>query len=221
MIDHMIDRSCDTNASSNGNALNDPNTLRYCDWSGSIYQNLGQIKGIPYRNEFKLQTNVPIRWGVEASASLYSNPVYTNFSTPAVGSLAGADGDLAGFQTVTWSISSTTKYPANCNCPNPGGVVDPGLAQGAESVVLVAPGSRLGPRLNQVDVNFRKKFRIREKYTIQGELGIFNLFNTNTVLSQGMSLGSSVTPFLAGGPGGTPTTIENPRMFRANMQVHF
>ncbi|MGD1098277.1 MAG: hypothetical protein ABSB35_40620 [Bryobacteraceae bacterium] len=60
-----------------------------------------------------------------------------------------------------------------------------------------------------------------ERYVLQGEFAAFNLFNGNTVLEEGVSLGSSVTPFLAGGPGGTPTSIENPRMFRFNLQAHF
>ena len=50
---------------------------------------------------------------------------------------------------------------------------------------------------------------------------IFNLFNVSTVLTESYTLGSSVTPFLAGGPGGTPSVIENARMLRLNLQVKF
>ena len=47
-----------------------------------MYQDLGQISSIPFRNEFKVQTNVPVFWKFEVSTSLYSDPVYNaNFTT--------------------------------------------------------------------------------------------------------------------------------------------
>jgi hypothetical protein len=79
-LEHQVDRECDQTAA--GNALNDPNSLRFCDWMGSTHQDLGKVPGIPYRSEFQLQTNVPLKWGFEANASLISQPVYsTNFNT--------------------------------------------------------------------------------------------------------------------------------------------
>ena len=32
----------------------DPNELRFCDQTGELYQELGQVGSIPYRHEFKL-----------------------------------------------------------------------------------------------------------------------------------------------------------------------
>jgi hypothetical protein len=79
-IDRELSRQCDQTAGT-GNQLNDPNSLRYCDWYGNLYQSLGQIGSIPYRNEFKLQGNLPLWYKIEFSASLYSDPVYnTNFT---------------------------------------------------------------------------------------------------------------------------------------------
>ena len=125
-IDKSTDKSCDENANPSGTALNDPNTLRYCDWSGATNQAYGANSGVPFRNEFKLQANVPLKWGVEASTSFYSQPVYsTNFVTNGGATnqpLAAFDGGIAGFKTVSWNIGPGTKYPADCNCPNPGGV---------------------------------------------------------------------------------------------------
>jgi hypothetical protein len=230
-LEKQTDKACDESANTGGNALNDPNTLRFCDQSGGLYQNLGPISGIPYRNEFKLQTNIPIKYGIEVSASLYSDPVFsTNFASTFSGNslaLAGVSplallgGNVGGFKQVNWSIGPSTKYPANCDCPNPGGLVDPGLAQGAETIQLVAPGSRFTPRLNQFDLGFRKVFHIREKYTLMGEAQIFNLFNVSTVLTESYTLGSSIAPFVGGGPGGTPSVIENARMLRLNLQFKF
>jgi hypothetical protein len=231
-MEKQTDRACDMSANTGGNALNDPNTLRFCDQTGGLYQSLGKISGIPYRNEFKLQTNIPIKYGVEVNASLYSDPVFSaNFAGSVSGNslaLAGVSplfllgGNVGGFKMVNWPVSSSTKYPANCNCPDPGGLVDPGQVSGlTETVELVAPGARFTPRLNQFDLGIRKIFHIRDKYTLMGEAQIFNLFNVGTVLTESYTLGSSVTPYLAGGPGGTPSVIENARMLRLNLQFKF
>ncbi len=231
-IEKQTDKACDQNANTAGNAINDPNTLRFCDQSGGLYQDLGAISGVPYRSEFKLQTNIPLKWGVEMSAALYSDPVFsTNFATGFSGnglSLAGVSplallgGNVGGFKMVNWTVSKTTKYPTNCNCPTPGALVDPNMATGqTESIELVAPGTRLTPRLNQFDLGFRKIFRVHEKYSLMAEAQIFNLFNVSTVLTESYTLGASVTPFLAGGPGGTPSVIENARMLRVNFQAKF
>jgi len=227
--EHQVDVACDVTTLSSGNALNDPNSLRFCDETGGLYQDLGKISGVPWRNDFKLQTNVPIKWGFEISASLYSDPVFNGlYATPIASSPVVAPlpmtvftGQQMGFKTVNWSISPTTKYPLDCSCPNPGGLVDPGLAQGSETIQLVAPGSRLSPQLNQFDIGARKVFRIRERYTIMAEAQIFNVINSSTVLNESQTLGATVKPFVAGGPGGTPSVILNPRMLRLNLQFKF
>jgi len=130
-------------------------------------------------------------------------------------------GQQQGFKEVYWTINSTTKYPANCNCPNPGGVVNAGLLQGAETIMLVAPGSRLTPQLNQLDIGVRRSFTFRDRYSIKAEAQIFNVINSNVVTAESQTLGSSITPYLKGGPGGVPTAILNPRMLRLAVQFHF
>jgi hypothetical protein len=223
-IDRIRDQGCDMNTDPLSTALNDPNSLRYCDQNGELYQELGKISGIPYRNEFKLQTNVPVKWGVEVNASLYSDPVFsTNYSVNPGGVAQAAAvlaGQVQGYKTVVWQITPTVRYPADCNCQNPGGLVDPGLIQGAETITLVPPGSRLTPRLNQLDVGARKVFR-REKFTAMGEIQFFNLTNSNAVLTESYTLGSSIKPYVGGGPGGVPTAVLNPRMMRLNLQLKF
>ena len=83
----------------------------------------------------------------------------------------------------------------------------------------------MSPRYNQVDIGIRKKFTFREKYTLMGQLQVFNLINTSTVLTESYALGSSITPFLpaskGGLGGGTPSVIANPRMFQLGLQFKF
>ena len=224
-IDRELSRQCDQ--TTGGNLLNDPNSLRYCDWYGKLYQNLGQIGSIPFRNEFKLQANLPLWYRFEFSASLYSDPVYnSNFAlnNPPYG-VTNAEptfaGQQQGFKEVNWTLTSITKYPANCNCPTPGGVVDPGLLQGAETIMLVAPGSRLTPQLNQFDIAIRRAFVIHDRWNIKAEGQIFNLLNANTVYAEGQTMGSNISPFVKGGIGGVPTAILNPRTLRLVVQFKF
>jgi hypothetical protein len=47
-IDRELSRQCDETIGSN--SLNDPNSLRYCDWYGNMNQNLGVVGWIPYRS---------------------------------------------------------------------------------------------------------------------------------------------------------------------------
>jgi hypothetical protein len=78
--------------------LNDPNSGRFCDWSGSLQQALGKISGVPFRSEYTLQTNVPVKWGFELNASLYSDPVYSpNFATPIASSTTSPPLPLTAF----------------------------------------------------------------------------------------------------------------------------
>jgi len=228
-IENQTDVACDVTTNSTGNALNDVNSLRFCDQTGSLNQNLGKISGVPWRNEFKLQSNVPIKWGFEVNASVYSDPVFsTNYALPIAASPTGPPlpmsvfaGQQQGFKTVNWSITPATKYPLDCVCPNPGAAVDPGLAQGSEVIQLIAPGSRLTPRLTQVDMGVRRVFRVKERYTLIPEMQVYNIVNASTVTIESQSLGATVKPYLAGGPGGNPSTILNPRMFRISFQFKF
>src|SRR5262249_25963652 len=121
-----------------------------------------------------------------------------------------------------------TRYPSDCsacpqdaNNPNLKAIIDPGLRQGAELIPLVAPGSRLTPRLNQFDVGLRRIFHPREGMTLAAEGTIFNVINSNTVLSESETLGIKVAPYLQGGIGGQPVAIANPRMLRLSLQLKF
>jgi len=236
-IEHQVDRDCDMTAGTN--LLNDPNSLRFCDWTGNLYQELGKVPGIPYRNEFKITGNVPLKWGVQMSASLYADPVYsTNFATNLAfnnttsiySPAAYFAGQQNGLYVVNWSITSTTRYPSDCAVcpkdpsaadPSRGAIVDAGLKQGSELIPLVAPGARLTPRLNQLDIGLRKIFHPRENMILAAEGTIFNVINSNTVLTESETLGTKVAPYLPEGIGGQPVQISNPRMLRLSLQFKF
>jgi Carboxypeptidase regulatory-like domain len=236
-IEHQVDRDCDMTAGTN--LLNDPNSLRFCDWTGQLYKDLGKVSGIPYRSEFKITGNVPLKWGVQFSASLYADPVYSanfgtnlayNNTTLIYSPGAYYAGQLNGLYMVNWSITPNTRYPSDCAAcpkdpspsdPTRGAVVDPGLKQGSELIPLVAPGSRLTPRLNQLDIGVRKVFHPRENMTLAGEATIFNVINSNTVIGESETLGTKAAPYLTGGIGGQPVQIANPRMLRLSLQFKF
>jgi len=171
------------------------------------------------------------------STSLYADPVYSttfgtnlafNNSTSIYSPMALFSGQQMGLYAVNWNITPMTRYPTDCSvCPqDPGNpnlkaLVDPGLRQGAELIPLLAPGSRLTPRLNQLDVGLRRLFHPREDITISAEGTIFNVINSNTVLTESETLGIKVAPFLPGGIGGQPSAIANPRMLRLSLQFKF
>jgi hypothetical protein len=238
-IDRNLDRNCaeSTGFSTGitGNKLNDPNTLRFCDMFGSLYQNLGKVGSPPWQNEFKAQGSLPIRWGVVGSLSFYSNRYQGSLSPTGYGPAISTTGIVNnGYLGRAWTITSATKYPTNCVGCTPGALVDPGLSasQGAETIQLAAPGQVLTPRLNQLDVSFKKTFRLKEKYVFEPEVQIFNLLNSNAAVSESVSLGADASPFLPKsacgsssspncGLGGTVTTITNPRLLRLALLFRF
>ncbi len=132
-VDRQLDTSC---AESYGtNHLNDPNSLRFCDQSGTTSQlgpgginvaSLGAVPSPPWQGEFKVSASYTVHVadgsnkmlhavvnGIVASSSLYSNRYQGNFAGS--GTVGGSNN---GWLTRTWSVSSTTRYPADCAaCP--------------------------------------------------------------------------------------------------------
>jgi hypothetical protein len=234
-IDRDLDRTCAQSAGTStflsGNKLNDPNSLRFCDMFGELSQDLGKIPSPPWQNEFKAQGSIPIRWGVVGSLSFYSNRYQGSFQPTGTSGAVVNDGYLAR----TWTVTAATVYPKNCVGCTAGARVFPTgtvLGQSSETLNLVAPGQVLTPRLNQLDVSFKKTFRFRDKYVIEPEAQIFNLLNNNAAVTESVSLGSDTSPFLPKsacgsgtatncGLGGTVTTITNPRLLRLALLFRF
>jgi hypothetical protein len=219
-FERTIDVDCTLNTANSSATLNSPNSYRFCDQSGQTHQDLGANSEIPFRHEVKINANVPVGYGFQASVSLQS--------------YAGAQKAAAG--GLSWAITpGTTTYPADCTqCPA-GQVILPRRFAGdpAVTVQLISPGVRYLPRWNQLDFGLRRTFRARN-ITIQPQLNIFNLLNSNTVLSEGTGLTTRLNPLINGATypnytylsndpdsGGAPTAILQPRLIQIGVQLRF
>jgi hypothetical protein len=211
-LERTVDVDCTMNTANASATLNSPNTLRFCDQSGALYQDLGRSADIPYQHGFKLNGNLPLWYGFEISGSLQSYP----------GAIKATTGG------VSWTINrGTTRYPADCTVAGctPGAIVLPSRFAGDPAVTLqlASPGTRYEPRWNQLDFGVRRTFRLRRGVTLQAQVDLFNALNANPVLTEGTSLSTTVAPFLSADPnaGGTPTSILQPRIIRLAAQFRF
>jgi hypothetical protein len=240
-IDRDLDRNCSRSAGNvtqlAGNRLNDPNTQRFCDMFGSLYQDLGRVSSMPWQNEFKAQGAIPIRWGFVASLSLYSNRYQYGYSTfPGLPTNLNTGGTINdGYLARNWILTANSVYPSHCVGCTPGARVFPTgfvLGQASETMNLSAPGQVLTPRLNQVDIGLKKTFKFRERFVIEPAAQVFNLLNSNAAVTESVTLGGDAAPFLPKsacnssspancGVGGPVTVITNPRLLRLALQIHF
>jgi hypothetical protein len=182
-IDKDINVNCD-GSSASGATATDPNTFRFCDESKL---------DVPHRHEFKLAGSYLLPWyGIQVNTAFQS---YTGAQT-----------------RVDWTLSRTARYPADCPSPCPANaLVVPNLTVPSLTVPLIAPGDRLYPRHNQLDMGFRKLFRMRNiQWSAQAD--IFNLNNSSRVSGETTAFGPSL---------GRPTAILQPRLMRLAAQMRF
>jgi hypothetical protein len=110
-----------------------------------------------------------------------------------------------------WSISRTTTYAPGCVGPcTPGALVIPNDGGGLQPRPDAA---RIGlhGRLTQLDLGFRKIFRVRT-YQFSGQVDIFNTTNSSYVKNQNTTLGASF---------GQPLETLQPRTLRLAVQMRF
>jgi hypothetical protein len=156
-------------------AVTNPNILQYCDQSQS---------GIPWRTQFKLVATYPLPLGLNVSGSIQALPGYV------LGTLALAQGGVAGPNLTTpngastvYTVTPTTRYTA---CPGNSAsagctvnaLVIPGMNQASLNVPLIAPGTELTPRINQVDFSVSKRLTF-ERIRFEPKIDIFNAFNSD------------------------------------------
>ena len=219
-----MERDRTRNCAQSSSALNDPNSLRFCDMFGGLFQESGSVPGVPFRHEFKVTGSTPLYRGVTLGVSFYSNPY------PGT---AGPDND--GFAQVFWSVSNTTRYPTGCVGCTPGALVNPNLAPGqTETLPLLAPGARSTPRLNQLDISISRPFKFRERFSLIPSANIYNMLNSNAVITPtSWSVSSTTLPFLTSsqcaaisnpagcGIGGPISTFTTPRILRLSLHFMF
>ena len=196
-----------------------PNLLLYCDQTKS---------GIPFRTQFKIAGTVPVKYGIQASFSLQSNPGY-RFGTGALnqdtGIVAGPSGQPGALslanpngQSTVWLITPATRY---ATCPGNsaaagcavGALVDPGMTVASLSVPLVAPQTEFGDRLNQLDINIVKTIKVGHT-TVQPKFDLFNVLNASPVYAvRGLNYGT--TAYLQ------PSSVLVGRVFQLGAVVRF
>ena len=165
--DRKVSTLCDTN---------DPNLLRFCDQSGELHQDLGEVPGLPYRHEFKAALAYPLPWDLQLGLSFLSYP----------GGSTGNDGNAP------W---------LDVNYPVPAGAFLPvGGRTRSVTVLLIPPGGKYLKRWNQLDLSFKRNFRVGG-VEILPSLDFYNLNNSSVVLSELESFGGALGRPLSTLPG--------------------
>jgi hypothetical protein len=167
----------------NCDSQHDPNSFRFCDQSQY---------DVPLNHEFKLSGSYRLPYDVQVNAAVQSYP--------------------GPFRPTTWSIARTTRYAPNCIGPcTPGALVIPSLTPATLSVALAAPGSDYYGRQTQLDLGFRKLFRIG-RFQYSGQVDIFNATNSSYVKSETRTYGPAL---------GRPLSTLQPRTLRLAAQMRF
>jgi hypothetical protein len=89
--------------------------------------------------------------------------------------------------------------------------VIPNLTQTSVTVPLIKPGTKYLDRWNQVDVRLAKKFHVHH-VNFQGQLDIFNILNSSSILSSNETYGPSLD---------RPTSILQGRLIAVGAQMNF
>ena len=127
------------------------------------------------------------------------------------------DFKFAGSYPIVWGVQVGAMLQSYAGLPlavnwTPAASVFPG-AQRTQSVTinLIPPGSQYLDRWNQLDLSFRKTFTLG-KCRVDGALDMFNAANSNVVLSQNQSFGSTL---------GQPQAVLQGRLLRVSSQIKF
>jgi hypothetical protein len=168
--------------------VDNPNSLRYCDQS-----NLG----IPYLTQFKVSGSYPLPYGVQISGNWQGLP----------GSPPGTLRQDSNYNATNNRIDDQS-LNVNYNIDR---TIIPSLVQSSVTVPLLKPGTKYLDRWNQVDVRLAKKFRARG-VNLQGQLDIFNILNSSSILTTVETYGPSLD---------RPSSILQGRLLAIGMQVSF
>jgi carboxypeptidase family protein len=168
--------------------VDDPNSLRYCD---------RRTLDIPYLTQFKVAGVVPLLLGVQLSGAWQGYP----------GSPAGTDrqdGDYAAANNRVADPSLNVNYVVDRT-------IIPSLTVTSVTVPLLKPGTKYLDRWNQIDVRLARRFGIG-RTTVQAQVDVFNLLNSNSLLSTVETYGSTLD---------RPTAILQGRLLAVGGQLNF
>jgi hypothetical protein len=189
MSERTIAQACDERSN--------PNLLLYCDQTKS---------NIPFVTQFKIAGNIPIWWGIQTGFSFQTLPGYGYGTGALTGREGGPTGPVGnpsaamlntpnGAGTV-YFITKATAYTASSPCVaqgtcSVGQLVDPGINVASLSVPLIAPNTEFGDRINQLDMNFSKTFKV-QRFSIQPKVDVFNVLNVSPVYAiRGLQYGTA------------------------------
>jgi hypothetical protein len=146
---------------------------------------------IPYQTILKLSGAYRLLYGIQVSGTFQSYPG-NPINAQAAGDLAAPEAGLAVNYRVTPALV-------------------PNLTQPLITVRLNEPGSKYLDRYNQLDLRVGKRINVGP-FTVDANMDIFNLLNTNVVLRETEIYGPAL---------GQPLEIPQGRLFRFGAQVRF
>jgi hypothetical protein len=150
-----------------------------------------QSSFIPYQRVFKLSGSYTLPYGIQVSGTLQSYPG-NPINAQAAGELNTPEAGLAVNYNVTRAVV-------------------PSLTQALVTVRLNEPGSKYLERYNQVDLRFGKRLTFA-RVSLDANIDVFNLLNTNTVLREIEIFGPALE---------RPLEIPQGRLFRFGAHLRF
>ena len=128
-----------------------------------------------------------------------------------------SDFKLAGAYPIPWGLQVGANFqsyagaPLAVNWAVPASVFPGGQRTQPVTVNLIAPGTAYLKRWNQLDLSLRRIFTVR-KVRLDASLDVFNMLNSNVVLNENQSFGTSL---------GAPLEILQPRLLRISTNMKF
>jgi hypothetical protein len=200
-------------------AATNPNFLSFCDQTQS---------NIPWRTQFKIFGSVPLPWyGLQVAGSFQALPGYLVGTQALTQGGAGAPNftNPSGLGSA-WAVGPSTTY-AVCpgNSASQGCVVGqrviPGQLTSSINVPLVAPGTEMTPRVNQLDLSISKRITIRQ-FRIDPKIDIFNALNSDDYYSvRSTTFGPTAAAGVSSGSYMLPGSILQGRLLRIGAVVNW
>lgn len=146
---------------------------------------------VPWQSQYKLSGAYSLPYGLQLSGTFQSNP-----GNPVNAQASGVrTAPEAGLQ-VLYNVTPT---------------ILPGLTQPQVTLNLIDPGTKYLDRINQLDVRVGKRLTMG-KVTLDGNLDVFNLLNTNVVMRVTETYGTALD---------RPLEIPQGRLFRVSLMTRF